>query len=62
MELTQSAVSGVPKNGNGVQSSIRGLAELKRKTILSPSLNPNGNRFSSEKGADQIVVKQLIKH
>ena len=42
-----------------MQSSIRELAELKRETILSPSLNPNGNRFSSEKGADQIVVKQL---
>jgi len=45
-----------------VQSSIREeVPKRERGTVISPSLNPNGNRFWSERAADQIV-KEMVKH
>jgi len=52
VELTWSAVSGIPKKGNAVRSSIRGVVPSRvGGTIESPSLNPNGNKIWSESAA-----------
>ena len=55
MELTWSAVSGIPKKGNAVRSSIRGVVSSSAiGRIESPSLNPNGKRTATASVGDII--------
>jgi len=52
-------VSDIPKNGNGLQRSIRGEDPSREGgTVKSPSLNPNGNRFWSTEWREMNITRE----